>query len=457
MRRAGRGARRSAAGVPGDPHHRHQRQGLGRPHGHRAAAGRRACRSAPTPARTSSASTSGIAWNGEPIADDELGRGHRRGRRGRGAGRRSPRRYFEILTAAAFRWFADVAVDVAVIEVGHARPLRRHQRRRRHGRRAHQRRPRPHRRRRARGGRRSPRRRSASSSPAATFVLRRDRPGAARRSSPRHRPPRPGGGASDFDCDQSIAGARRPARRPAHARRHGRRRLPAAPRRAPGRQRRHRPGRGRGVLRPSRSTRTSCAEAFAARHACPAGSRSCTASPRSCSTPPTTSTAPRACAATLAEEFTLGGSLIMVVGLLAGPRPGRDARGARRPRRRLPRRLHARLAPGDPGARGRGGRRRRSASSPRRCPRSTRRCDRALALASPDDFVLVTGSLYVVGPGPHRPAAPRSMPMTATDDRALDQAASPTTRAGAGAARSSSGATRPSTDRVRRRAPSPAA
>ena len=26
--------------------------------------------------------------------------------------------YFEIVTAAAFRWFADVAVDVAVVEVG---------------------------------------------------------------------------------------------------------------------------------------------------------------------------------------------------------------------------------------------------------------------------------------------------------------------------------------------------
>ena len=26
--------------------------------------------------------------------------------------------YFEMVTAAAFRWFADIAVDVAVIEVG---------------------------------------------------------------------------------------------------------------------------------------------------------------------------------------------------------------------------------------------------------------------------------------------------------------------------------------------------
>ena len=29
-----------------------------------------------------------------------------------------PCSYFELLTAAALRWFADVAVDVAVVEVG---------------------------------------------------------------------------------------------------------------------------------------------------------------------------------------------------------------------------------------------------------------------------------------------------------------------------------------------------
>lgn len=58
-----------------------------------------------------------LAWNGEPIADDEF------------AGliesvaalepliEEAPTR-FEILTAAAYRWFADIAVDVAVVEVG---------------------------------------------------------------------------------------------------------------------------------------------------------------------------------------------------------------------------------------------------------------------------------------------------------------------------------------------------
>jgi dihydrofolate synthase/folylpolyglutamate synthase len=58
-----------------------------------------------------------MAWNGEPVSDEDL------------ADvlsavadleplLDSPPTYFEILTAAAFRWFADVAVDVAVIEVG---------------------------------------------------------------------------------------------------------------------------------------------------------------------------------------------------------------------------------------------------------------------------------------------------------------------------------------------------
>ena len=46
-----------------------------------------------------------------------LRRADRRDRRPRGARRRAAD-YFEIVTAAAFRWFADVAVDVAVVEVG---------------------------------------------------------------------------------------------------------------------------------------------------------------------------------------------------------------------------------------------------------------------------------------------------------------------------------------------------
>ncbi|MEO7837411.1 MAG: Mur ligase family protein [Acidimicrobiales bacterium] len=61
--------------------------------------------------------TERLAWNADPVADDEF------------AGLieaiaaleplidEAPSR-FEILTAAAYRWFADVAVDVAVVEVG---------------------------------------------------------------------------------------------------------------------------------------------------------------------------------------------------------------------------------------------------------------------------------------------------------------------------------------------------
>ena len=58
-----------------------------------------------------------IAWGGEPIDDADLGEAI-------GAVAElepmleSPPTYFEILTVAAFRWFADVAADVAVIEVG---------------------------------------------------------------------------------------------------------------------------------------------------------------------------------------------------------------------------------------------------------------------------------------------------------------------------------------------------
>ena len=58
-----------------------------------------------------------MAWNGEAIPDDDLADVI-------GAVAEleplleSPPTHFEILTSAAFRWFADVAVDVAVVEVG---------------------------------------------------------------------------------------------------------------------------------------------------------------------------------------------------------------------------------------------------------------------------------------------------------------------------------------------------
>ena len=58
-----------------------------------------------------------LAWDAEPIPDEDLGEVI-------GAVAEleplldSPPTHFEILTSAAFRWFADVAVDVAVVEVG---------------------------------------------------------------------------------------------------------------------------------------------------------------------------------------------------------------------------------------------------------------------------------------------------------------------------------------------------
>lgn len=58
-----------------------------------------------------------IARNGEPISDDELGEAIGAVAAVEEVAGITPS-YFEILTAAAFHWFADVAVDVAVIEVG---------------------------------------------------------------------------------------------------------------------------------------------------------------------------------------------------------------------------------------------------------------------------------------------------------------------------------------------------
>ena len=58
-----------------------------------------------------------ISWNGEPISDGELGRVIGSVAAVEEVVGVVPS-YFEILTAAAFTWFADIAVDVAVVEVG---------------------------------------------------------------------------------------------------------------------------------------------------------------------------------------------------------------------------------------------------------------------------------------------------------------------------------------------------
>lgn len=60
-----------------------------------------------------------LAWNGTPIDDESFGAVIADVARIEPTlAADNPVSYFEILTAAAFRWFADLAVDVAVVEVG---------------------------------------------------------------------------------------------------------------------------------------------------------------------------------------------------------------------------------------------------------------------------------------------------------------------------------------------------
>lgn len=61
-----------------------------------------------------------LAWDGRPVADEELAAlvGAVALAEPTLAPELGPPSYFEVLTAAALRWFADLAVDVAVVEVG---------------------------------------------------------------------------------------------------------------------------------------------------------------------------------------------------------------------------------------------------------------------------------------------------------------------------------------------------
>jgi dihydrofolate synthase/folylpolyglutamate synthase len=68
-----------------------------------------------------------LRWNGEPIDDDHLAAvisdvaplAELVAARRREAGEAAPEpSYFELMTAAALQWFADISVDVAVVEVG---------------------------------------------------------------------------------------------------------------------------------------------------------------------------------------------------------------------------------------------------------------------------------------------------------------------------------------------------
>ena len=148
--------------LPGHPHHRHQRQGLGGPHGHRAA-GRDGL-------------TRRHLHEPAPRGAQRAHRLERRADRRRDAGRASsaswprvepllghqPDATSSCVTAAALPWFAESAVDVAVVEVGLLgrfdatnvvdADVAVH----------HQRRLRPHRRRGRLAAGRSPRRRPAS-------------------------------------------------------------------------------------------------------------------------------------------------------------------------------------------------------------------------------------------------------------------------------------------------------
>ena len=390
--------------VLGDPQHSypvihltgHQRQGLDRPHDHHAAEARAVGRALHQPAPRA-----------HQRADRVERRADRRRRVRRAASPTWPRSsrmleraavtYFEMLTAAAFRWFADVAVDVAVVEVGlrgrwdatnvcdapgrGASPT------------SASTTSSP----RADWRRRSPRRRPASSSRAAPSCSARPTPS----SSPifaRGPPRETWGAARDFDVSRQRAGPRRPAARPAHARRDRTttsscrctaRTRPTTPRvalaaaeaffgapldddvvaeafaavRVPGRfevvgrqparrpRRRPQPRRGRGA-RPRRSTRSSAST----------------------------------------------GDASLVVGMLRRKRPARDARRARR----RPARLVVACPPPSPrampaaerGRRRRGARRRRSRSS----PDVADAVERGAGAGRPRrPRSLVTGSLYVVG------------------------------------------------------------
>ena len=284
--------------------------------------------------------------------------------------RRARRRYFELLTAAAFAWFAEVAVDVAVVEVGPARALRRHQRGRRPGRGGHQRRPGPHRRRGPTGAGASPRRRPASSSRAATWCSARPTPTCGPIFAAEAPAETCGCGTSTSASIDRPARARRPRRRPAHARRRATTRSSCrctAPTRATTPRSRSR-----------RSRRSSAgaldadvvAEAFGgAAAAGPVRGRA----PRRrswSSTAPTTPTAPRPRRRRSTRSSTWPAAAAGCCRRAGRPRRRRDARGARRRRAGRPgHRLHAadspraipaerarRSAAAAPGVRGRGGR-----------------------------------------------------------------------------------------------------
>ena len=305
--------------VPGHPRHRHQRQGLDGPHGHRAAResrpdGRHLHQPAPRAHQR--------AHHPQRRADRR-----RRPRRGcsptsralEAAARRRSDSYFELLTAAALRAGSptspstspssrsacSVATTPPTSPTAPSRwsptsapttPTSRATGAARH--------------RRGEGGhRQAGAARSCSARPTPSCAPIFDRAGRRRGR---------GSATRDFGCERNERRRRRPAARPAHARRratttcscplHGAHQGDNAARRA---------GRGRGVLRPPLDDDVVARGVRVGRDAGPVRGRR----PRrrsSCSTAPTTPTARAAAAATLDEDFDVAGEPILVVGHAAG-------------------------------------------------------------------------------------------------------------------------------------------
>ena len=408
---ARRGARRPAARLPRHPHHRHQRQGLDGPHGHRPARPPTACRSAPTPAPTSSASTSASRGTASRSTDDDFAgvvaelaapRGPRLRRRAAVVLRAADRRGLPLVRRGGRRRGRGRGRP--------ARPLRRHQRGRR---------------------RRSPSSpTSAATTPTASGDWRRahrrgegrhrqaglppragrDRPRAAAGLRGRGRRPRCGCATTTSACETDRLARRRPPGRPpdAAAARYDEVFLPvhgahqgdnAALRR----------GRRRGVLRPG-ARRRRRRRGVRRRCACPAASRCVHRAPLLVLDGAHNADGAATVAATLADEFDVHGHPPLGARRARRPRPRRAARRPRRPPGRPGRGVHAAVAARRAGRRAgrRWSRPARSTSTP--CPTSTGPSSgpgSARSEGGEGDAVVVTGSLYTVGRRPHGVSAPR--------------------------------------------------
>ena len=381
--------------VPGHPPHRHERQGLDRPDGRRRSSPSPACRSAPTPAPTSSGSTSGSVRNGEPIGDDDAGRGAVRPRRPRAARRRRP----ELVRAPRPRppsagsprspstspWSRSACSGATTPPTSPTGPSRSSPT-------SAPTTPTSS----GTGAGRSPRRRPGIVKPGSTLVLGETdlelRPifdGGRRR---RGLAPRRGLRLRREPCSPSAAGCSICAPRTAPLDDVF---LPAA-RRPPGRQRAPSPWPPPRRSSAGPSTATSCATPSAA-VALPGRFEVVGREPLVVLDGAHNPDGAAVAAETLADDFDVAGDRILVVGHARrpGPRPMLEALDAARADSSWRARPDSPRAV--PAARGRRrGRRRASASRPRSSPTSAGRRP-GPSVAGPEDAVLVTGSLYVVG------------------------------------------------------------